>query len=178
MLLRPKQKRHSRSSISEGEESGTDSSTSVKDVKSKRVYSPKKHMSVSPSKHASKSKPYQIATLDVSPTFLETSPSDEVKTELKDYLEDAIRNQFIMTLGEIKEMISETHLSNLCNHSDFEKIIDEALLSCGAQKLKNKVCILSYSVCNCVKLLLLLLLHGNFVFYSGHYIQHQSLFML
>lgn len=140
-VLPRKQKRLSRSSLSEdGDESGTDtSSSSHKDNKSKRAYTAKKRMNVSPVKHPSKSsKPFHIATLDISPTFLEITPSDEVKAQLKECLEEAIRNQYVMTLSSLKELISENHLSALSSRNDFEQLIDEALLNCGAQKLKNK----------------------------------------
>lgn len=145
-VLPRKQKRLSRSSLSEdGEESGTDtSSSSHKDPKTKRVYSPKKRMNVSPVKQSSKSpKPFHIATLDVSPTFLETSLSDEVKSQLKEIVEESIQSQYVMTLSSLKEVVSESHLNSLCSRTDFEEIIEEALLSCGAQKLKNKVRLIS-----------------------------------
>ncbi|XP_035204820.1 DNA-directed RNA polymerase III subunit RPC5-like isoform X2 [Stegodyphus dumicola] len=135
---RPRQKRHSRSSMSEeGEESGTDSMSGSKDTKSKRAYSPKKRSGQSPTK-AGKAKQFQIATLDVSPTFLETSLPEDVKTDLRDLVGEAIRAQFCMTYSELKELIAESHLSVLVNRSDFEKLLDEILMNLGAQKLKNK----------------------------------------
>lgn len=142
-VLPRKQKRLSRSSLSEdGEESGTDtSSSSHKDSKAKRVYSPKKRLNVSPVKHSSKSPKFHMATLDVSPT--ETSLSDEVKSQLKEIVEESIQSQYVMTLSSLKELISESHLSSLCSRTDFEEIIEESLLSCGAQKLKNKVRLIS-----------------------------------
>lgn len=132
---RPRQKRHSHSSISEGDESGTESSTSGK---TKRSYAPNKRTALTAPKHATKSKPFPIATLDISPTYLENSPPESVKSELRDYVGDALRQQFCLTFSEIKEIVLESHLNSIANRSDFEDRLDEALASYGAQKLKNK----------------------------------------
>ncbi|XP_054712327.1 DNA-directed RNA polymerase III subunit RPC5-like [Uloborus diversus] len=139
IAARQKQKRHSRSSLSEdGEESGTDSASGSKESKTKRSSGPKKRSNVSPSKPGAKAKPYHIATLDVSPTFLETTPPDDVKAELCELVGEAIKNQCIMRLGDLKELVSESPLNSLVGRSDFEKLVEEALLRSGAQKIKNK----------------------------------------
>ncbi|GFT64546.1 DNA-directed RNA polymerase III subunit RPC5 [Nephila pilipes] len=135
---RPRQKRHSHSSISEGDESGTESSNSGNKDKTKRNYAANKRTALSPSKLAAKSKPFSIATLDISPTYLENSPPESVKSELKDYVGDILRQQFCMTFNEIKELVLDSHLNSIANRSDFEALLDDALAGYGAQKLKNK----------------------------------------
>ncbi|GFR32231.1 uncharacterized protein TNCT_457811, partial [Trichonephila clavata] len=132
---RPRQKRLSHSSISEGDESGTESGTSGK---SKRSFTPNKRTALTSSKYTTKSKPFSIATLDISPTYLENSPPESVKSELRDYVGDALRQQFCMTFSEIKELVLESHLSSFASRSDFEALLDDALTDYGAQKLKNK----------------------------------------
>ncbi|GIY10425.1 DNA-directed RNA polymerase III subunit RPC5 [Caerostris darwini] len=135
---RPRQKRHSHSSISEGDESGTDSGTFGGKVKSKRAYISKKRPVTSPTKHGGKSKPFPMATLDISPTFLENPLPENVKSEFRDFVGDAVCQQFCMTYSELKELVLESHLSSVTNRGDFESLLDEALNSYGAQKLKNK----------------------------------------
>ncbi|GIY97170.1 DNA-directed RNA polymerase III subunit RPC5 [Caerostris extrusa] len=135
---RPRQKRHSHSSISEGDESGTDSGTFGGKVKSKRAYVSKKRLVTSPTKHGGKSKPFPMATLDISPTFFENPLPENVKSEFRDFVGDAVCQQFCMTYSELKELVLESHLSSVTNRGDFESLLDEALNSYGAQKLKNK----------------------------------------
>ncbi|CAL1299712.1 unnamed protein product [Larinioides sclopetarius] len=130
---RLRQKRHSHSSISEGDESGTDSGTS-KD-KGRRSHTPKKRTALSPTKPASKPR---LATLDISPTYLESSPPDSLKQELREQLGTALRHHFCMTFTEIRECVLEGPLSSVAGRTDFETLVDEALNEYGAQKLKNK----------------------------------------
>ncbi|XP_042899644.1 DNA-directed RNA polymerase III subunit RPC5 isoform X2 [Parasteatoda tepidariorum] len=136
---RPRQKRHSRSSQSEGDESGTDSMYGTKDYnKSKRSCAPKRNSLASPTKQGSKGKSFNFATLEISPTFLENSPPADLMAEVKEYVGDIMRTQYCMKLNEIKELVSQSHLSNIATRSDFEKLLEQALVECGAQKLKNK----------------------------------------
>ncbi|GBO15217.1 hypothetical protein AVEN_205629-1 [Araneus ventricosus] len=132
-MPRPRQKRHSHSSISEGDESGTDSGTS-KD-KGRRASGSKKRISLSPTKPASKPR---LATLDISPTYLESSPPESLKQELRELVGGALRHHFCMTLTEIKDCVLEGPLSSVAGRTDFETLVDEALSEYGAQKLKNK----------------------------------------
>lgn len=129
----------SHSSISEGDESGTDSTASASNSNraGKRGNASKKRVVSSPTKP--KSKAFHIATLDISPTFLETSPPEAVKTELREYVCDVIRAQYCMPLAEMKELVFQSPLNSIALRSDFEKLLEEALVECGAQKLKNKV---------------------------------------
>ncbi|KAG8188283.1 hypothetical protein JTE90_012116 [Oedothorax gibbosus] len=125
---RPRQKRHSRSSISEGDESGTDTSA-AKDAKSKRQQTAKKRLVLSPSKVPPKiSASYQ--------GYLECSPA--VKLELGEFVGDALRSSFCMTFSELRALVLESHLGSLVGRGDFEKVLEEALAEYGAQKLKNK----------------------------------------
>lgn len=132
-----RQKKLSRSSLSEdGDESGVESTSNSKEPR-KRNLSGRKRPNVSPSKH-SKAKQFHIATLAVSPTFFETAISEEAKAELKNCVSEAMRSQFCMTLGELKEAVLDSPLNNLVDRNDFQKILEEVLVECGAKSLNNK----------------------------------------
>ncbi|XP_055953004.1 DNA-directed RNA polymerase III subunit RPC5-like isoform X1 [Argiope bruennichi] len=131
---RARQKRHSHSSVSEGDESGTDGGA-PKD-KSRRAHGSKKRTALSPTK-SSASKP-RLATLDISPTYLESSPPEGLRQELRELVGGALRQHFCMTLSEIKEFVRESPLGSVVGRTDFESVLDETLVEYGAQKLKNK----------------------------------------